>query len=247
MEKQDDLRKAMLWDAVTRRDQRNYSCFVGFLDEREQFLTRNLMEQAGIENYMLWGGYDGAERVVFGALSAYGDENAFPIVPITFTYRKQDRLSHRDFLGALMALGIERDTLGDLLIEEGRRVAFVRQEMAPYILSQVEKIGSVGVRLTEGVEQPYPAAHRVVPISAVVSSLRVDCIVAACTGFSREKTKTTIAAGLVTVNYQECRSPSMVLSVGDKLSIRGKGKFCLAEVGGQTRKGRTGVVLNQYL
>lgn len=112
------------------------------------------------------------------------------------------------------------------MIEEGRCVAFVRQEMAPYILSQVEKIGSVGVRLTEGVEQPYPAAHRVVPISAVVSSLRVDCIVAACTGFSR-KTKTTIAAGLVTVNYQECRSPSMVLSVGISCPFEARESFVL--------------------
>ncbi len=249
LQKEDALLEAMVQDAVQLCDRRSKPCFVGFLDEREQALVRNLMEHAKIENYMFWGGYTEAERVVFGVLSAY-DEKApwlFPVVPVTVTYRKQDSLSHRDFLGALMSLGIERSTVGDILVEEGRCVLFLREEIVPYMLTQIEKIGSVGVTLTEGAEEPYPAGHRFSSISTVVSSLRADCIVAACTGLSREKVKALITAGLVTVNYAVCQSSSDQLSAGDKIAIRGKGKFLLESVGGLTRKGRLGIELKKYI
>lgn len=249
LQKDDALLKAMVQDAVQLCDRRGKPAFVGFLDEREQVFVRNLMESARIENYMLWGGYDGAERVVFGAFSAYDTmtASAFPLTPVTVTFREQDVLSHRDFLGALMALGIERSTVGDILVESGRCVLFLREELVPYVQTQITKIGAVGVRVTEGAEEPYPVGRRFQSFSAVVSSLRADCIVAACTGLSREKTKTWITSGLVTINYVECQSPSVLLSAGDKIAIRGKGKFCLEQIGGLTRKGRIGIEVKKYL
>lgn len=249
LQKEDALLEAMVQDAVKLCDRRHQPCFVGFLDEREERLVRNLMEHAKIENYMFWGGYAEAERVVFGALSAYDEKESwlFPIVPVTFTYRSQDPLSHRDFLGVLMALGIERSTIGDILVEEGRCVLFLREEIVPYVMTQITKVGSVGVQVTEGAEEPYPVGRRFSSISSVVSSLRADCVVAACTGLSREKTKSLITSGLVTVNYAVCQSPSDLLSAGDKIAIRGKGKFLLESVGGLTRKGRLGIELKKYL
>jgi RNA-binding protein YlmH len=94
---------------------------------------------------------------------------------------------------------------------------------------------------------PYPEGHRLESFSAVVSSLRADCVVAACTGWSREKTKAGITAGLVTVNYTPCLSPSVLLSAGDRIAIRGKGKFCIGAIGGKTRKGRIGMEVKKYL
>lgn len=249
LQKDDVLLQAMVQDAVQLCDRRGKPAFVGFLDEREQSLIRKLMEREKIENYMLWGGYDGAERVVFGAFSVYDTVAAedFPLCPVTFLYRVQDSLSHRDFLGALMALGIERSTVGDLLVEPGRCVAFLRKEILPYVLSQITKVGAVGVRVMEGAEAPYPEGRRFLPISAVVSSLRTDCIAAACTGDSRERVKTWITAGSVTVNDQVCVSPSSLMAEGDKIAIRGKGKFRLEHIGGLTRKGRIGVGIKKYL
>lgn len=249
MQREDALLEAMIWDALQQCDRRGSGCFVGFLDEREQQLVRNLMEHAGIENYMLWGGYDGAERVVFGALSAYAgkDSSVFPIMPVSVTFRQQDTLCHRDFLGALMALGIERSTVGDILVEPGRCVLFLRQEIAPYVLSQLHKVGAVGVSAVEGAAMPYPPGRRFQSLSAVVSSLRTDCVVAACTGFGREKTKDVIKAGLVSVNDQVCQSVSSPLSDGDRIAIRGKGKFRLERTDHRTRKGRICIELKKYL
>lgn len=247
-QKEDALLEAMVHDALQRSERWHRPCFVGFLDEREQMVVRNLMDKAGDENYMFWGGHDGAERVVFGAFSASVMETAkFPLIPVTATFRKQDTLSHRDFLGALMSLGIERSTVGDILVEEGRCVLFLREEILPYVLAQVRKIGSVGVQLKAGADQPYPDGRRFRLFSTVVSSLRADCIVAACAGWSREKTKTAITAGLVTVNHAVCPSLSAVLAQGDTIAIRGKGKFCLETVGHLTKKGRVGIEIKKYI
>lgn len=249
LQKEDALLEAMVKDALQLSERRNRPCFVGFLDEREQTLIRNLMEQTRTENYMLWGGYPNAERVVFGAFSAYAEptEFEFPIQPITIQYRKQDVLSHRDFLGALMALGITRESVGDILVEAGRCVLLLREEIVPYVTAQVTKIGSVGVSVIQGAETPYPQARRYQEFSVVVSSLRADCIVAACADLSREKTKLLFPAGLITVNCLPCQSPAQVLAPGDKLSIRGKGKFCLSQIGGLTKKGRIAINVKKYI
>ena len=245
----DALLEAMAQDALRQCETWHRPCFIGFLDEREQCLVRNLMEKTGNENYMFWGGYAAAERVVFGAFPAYlvPEESCFPFSPVTVSFREIDGLCHRDFLGALMALGIERSTVGDILTEPGRCVLFLREEVLPYVLQQIRKIGAVGVTVTPGAEQPYPEGRRFRTISAVVSALRADCIAAACTGLSREKAKSQISAGLVSVNYAICLSPSQLLCQGDVLSIQGSGKFRLEETGRMTRKGRIAIQIKKYL
>ena len=245
----DAVLTAMAQDAVRQSEKYHSPCFVGFLDEREQRLLRNLMEKTRNENYMFWGGYEAAERVVFGAFPACADPEPgeFPFSAVTVSYREQDDLCHRDFLGALMALGIERSTVGDILTEPGRCVLFLRKEVLPYVLQQIRKIGAVGVTVTPGAEQPYPEGRRFRTISTVVSALRADCVVTACTGLSREKAKSRISAGLVAVNYEICDSPSMLLRQGDVLSVRGVGKFRLEETGRLTRKGRIGIEIKKYL
>ena len=129
-----------------------------FLNEKEQLYTEKLTSQMGFKNYMFWGGHTSSERVVFGAFPDYIEPSVdfFPIQTITATFRTCDQLSHRDFLGALLSLGIERETLGDFLIEDGRCVFFVREEISQFILMQVKKIGRVGVTLKEGTELPLP-------------------------------------------------------------------------------------------
>ena len=73
----------------------------------------------------------------------------FPICGIEFSFRKCDRLTHRDFLGSLMSLGIERETVGDILVEDGRAVVFVKAELSDYVKSQISKVGRVGVKVDD--------------------------------------------------------------------------------------------------
>ncbi len=109
----------------------------------------------------------------------------------------------------MLSLGIERETLGDFLIEDGRCVFFVREEMSQFILMQVKKIARVGVTLKEGTELPLPMGRGFTEFSFVVASPRLDCVTAkALVGYSREKSGAAIKAGLVTQNYQVAMSTS---------------------------------------
>ncbi len=247
-QKDDALLEAMAQDAVRLSRCRGRPCFVGFLDEREQAVVRRHMERLGQASYLFWGGHGGAERAVFGAFSPWEapSPDAFPITAVTAAFRPQDQLCHRDFLGALMSLGIERSAVGDILAEPGRGVFFLRAEVAPYVLAQITKVGAVGVRLFAGAEEPYPVGRQPRELDAAVQSLRLDCVAAACTGQSRQKVKAQITAGLAAVNGLECVSPSALLAEGDKLSLRGTGKFCLEQVGGLTRKGRIRIKVKKY-
>lgn len=245
----DSLLEAKLQDAAKLCSSNNRPHFIGFLDEREAELTERIMKKSAFKNYMLWGGQEASERVVFGAFPDYmePDTSAFPIVPITATFRTGDTLSHRDFLGALMAAGINRDTLGDLLVEEGRCVLFVKAEIAEYVLQQITKIGRVGVKLEKGMREPLPQGRKFSPFSAVVASSRLDCIVAAAISTSREKASTLIESGAVLLNHVETTSVSVTVHDGDKLSIRGKGRFVLDQIGPVTKKGRLSIAGRKYI
>lgn len=248
-QRHDDEALASRFRDAVRLSQNGKACFFGFLDEREATAAESFAKRNGLSNVLLWGGYPGAERVMFGAFPDFmePDGAAFPIAAVTARYRTCDRLSHRDFLGALLHAGLSRAALGDILAEEGRCVFFCRGEIADFLLSQVEKIGNVGVRLTQGFEEPLPAAHRFEEWSAVVASARLDCAVAAMAGTSREKAAELIRSGLVQQNHAPVLSPDAAVREGDKLSVRGKGRFVLDRLGPVTKKGRLSIQGRKYL
>lgn len=251
MDKQsaDAILEAKLCDAVRLAQSGSQPRFVGFLDERQALAAQKTINHILFKNYMLYGGYDGSERVVFGAFPDFiaPDAAKFPISAVTASYRACDRLTHRDFLGALLANGIQRETLGDILVEEGRCVIFARSEISEFILSQTEKIGRVGVRLVKGAMQPLPSGRNFEDFSAVVASARLDCIVAAAIGTSREKSSEIIRAGLVMLNHEVNTSVSAVVAPDSKLSIRGKGRFVLDRFGPMTKKGRLSIAGRKYI
>ena len=251
MDKQsaDAILEAKLCDAVRLAQSGSQPRFVGFLDERQALAAQKTINHILFKNYMLYGGYDGSERVVFGAFPDFiaPDAAKFPISAVTASYRACDRLTHRDFLGALLANGIQRETLGDILVEEGRCVIFARNEISEFILSQTQKIGRVGVRLVKGAMQPLPSGRNFEDFSAVVASARLDCIVAVAIGTSREKSSEIIRAGLVMLNHEVNTSVSAVVAPDSKLSIRGKGRFVLDRLGPMTKKGRLSIAGRKYI
>ena len=243
------LLEARLSDAVDIAERRGRPHFVGFLDEREAAFAKTLMNRLRFERFLLWGGHEEAERVMFGAFPFYSEPEtaSFPFQPLTILYRKGDSLGHRDFLGGLLSRGVQRASIGDILVEEGRAVVFVRDEVASFLVDQTAKIGKVGVRISAGAQLPYPAAHRFEPLSLVVASARLDCLVAALAGMSREKAVACVSSGLVSLNHQEETSPSCRVEEGSKLSVRGKGKFIIDRLGPLTKKGRLCVSGRKYV
>ena len=245
MDNQRELLLAKLRDCLRMAQRR--PCYLGFLDESEAAFCRDFLhgEPTG---HMLWGGFGYAERVMTGFFPDFMEPSAddFPLTALTFTYRPGYTLGHRDFLGAFMRLGIERSVVGDILVGEGRAVAFVRQEMERYFLDSLQKIGRVGVKITSGYQEPLPAIRDYKDISGVVASDRLDCIAALLCRTSREKAARLITSGAVLVNHQEVLAVDRRLDEHDIISVRGHGKFVLDAFGPLTGKGRLTVKCRKY-
>lgn len=219
--------------------------FIGFLKPEEAAIA--VKQFKDFDKYALFGGYPQAERTVLAVLPDWCETPDYPVTPITFTYRKCDTLTHRDFLGSLTALGIARETVGDILIENGRAVAFVLSDIADFVLSQIEKVGKVGVALSVGYSEPLPALNRVETATVTVASARADCIVAALCGFSRSEACQKISDGLVTVNSVCCQKPTQNLQEGSTLTVRKKGRFEITSFDGYSKKGRIILKYNKFV
>ncbi len=220
--------------------------FSAFLNEREAVVAENSVKGRPC----FYGGYDGAARVICGFVEdTYAEELAasdcFPIIPLTFTYRQRDKLSHRDFLGAILSLQIKRELVGDILAAEGYAVVFVH-ETAAELVSALDKIGKVGVSCQKGITMPIPQ-QQTKRIETTVSSLRLDCIVSAAVNISRDRSASLIKSGMVNADFSPCLNVSAEVKENTVISVRGSGRFRLSEISGESRKGRLRVVIEKYI
>lgn len=234
------LLRSRVEDALLLAERRCIPSFLGFLDETEQQLARQFLAHADADRFAFWGGYDDAERCVLGCFPEYmmTDNEAFPLERVTFRYRAERTLTHRDVLGTLMSQGIKRETVGDILCADGLVVVFLRAEIAPYIREQITKIGGVGVRVSEDENDPLPQQHRYVEMQDTIASPRLDAVLKALLHTSREKAAQMIASGSVSVNHLVCTEVSETISTDTVISVRGYGRFVVDRIGPPTKKGR---------
>lgn len=221
--------------------------FSFFLNEHEIMLAQSVLKEQKCETYRLYGGYNEASRRILGVFPPYWeDTDSFPITALGIRYREADKLSHRDFLGAFMSKQIKRNMLGDIIIGSGRATVFVHTSVKYALIFEISKIGSVGVKITEDKEPVIHAEKNFIEKSGTVSSLRLDSIVSAAAGISREKSAMLIKGGNVSVMYSVETSASRQLSEGDIFSVRGYGKFIFYSVNGKTKKDRIHISVKKY-
>ncbi len=237
---------AQLNDGIDLCLTRQKPYFMPFMSERKQALLLSELKKAYFDNYLFFGGYGNSERKMLGLFFDEPSESSFPISAIEFSFRKCDKLTHRDFLGSLMSLGIERETVGDILVEDGRAVVFVKTELSDYVKSQISKVGRIGVKVADADLSKLPQGRGFEEKTYIVSSLRLDNIVAAVCKLSREKTRTVIMSDSVCVNFEETKNVSLNLKEDDVFTIRGKGKFVLKSILGTTGKGRIRISVIHY-
>lgn len=223
--------------------------FSFFLDERQKKIAGAVSASFHGVPFLFYGGFSEAERVMLGVFSEYENpkEASFPIQPVTFRFRKEDVLTHRDILGSLMALGVKRETIGDILVGEGAAVVFAAEPVAPLLLESVQKIGRAGVSASEEVLDPLPEAYRLEPREGTLSSMRLDCVVSMLTGLSRSESERLIRSSLVFRNSEPLTSPSREICTGDRISVREYGKYRIGEQGGITKKGRIHIQYFKYV
>ena len=145
---------------------------------------------------------------------------------------------HRDYLGALLALGVRREWVGDIRIRGAEAWVFCLPSVAPALL-ELEQVGRTGVKAAAVELAAVPVPERKVrPVTFTVQSARLDAVVSGMFRLSRTSAAAQIRAGAVHLNYTECLRPDAPVAPGDVLSLRGAGKGSVTEVGGMSRKGR---------
>lgn len=246
---EDALLRARIEDACEICEMRSCPRFVGFLDEHQQAVARAVLHEKGVSDFLFYGGYDGAERTVLGVFPPFlpVDTALFPMAAVGFSYRAVTALTHRDFLGALLATGIKRDKIGDIVTAAGQAVAIVDEELAPFIADTVKKVGAEGVRVTYPYTDPITVQREFREIADTVASPRLDAVVKAALRVSREEAARRIVAGTVSCNHMSCEAVAHTVKEGDVLSVRGVGRFLVAALGPTTKKGRLIIRIHQYI
>ena len=231
--------------------QRNLPTNTAFLTPAEARSALDLLHAAAVhEGFALLGGYEGAERRMLFFLPDWQEEadTAEAMAFLRARWHESEQPTHRDLLGSLMALGVERETLGDILVSEGSSDLVVSAGVAQYLLDNWSGAGRTALRLTAiGADELSIPAQRVKEIHDTVATLRLDAVTAAGFSMSRSKAAELIAAGRVQKNHRETTKGDASVAQGDIISARGLGKFEVAEVGGLSKKGRTGILLRRYL
>jgi len=230
---------------------RNVPAHTDFLSPAELRGAEELLRAASVHGgWTALGGYEGAERKVLCFLPAWQEEPDADdvLAALRVQWHETDEPGHRDLLGSLTALGVARSKLGDILISPRSADVIVCSDIADYLAHEWDRAGRVKLhvrRITpDALEVPE---RRVRTIRDTVATLRLDAVASSGFGMSRGKAAELIASGRVQLNHRETAKPDAPVRAGDVVSARGVGKFILAEVGGQSKKGRTAILIERFI
>lgn len=232
----------------------------------------------GLSGCFFWGGCRGAERRAavflpewylpdgaprhslpsdvertdfFAEYLAAHDEilNEISIAALRITGSRFRALSHRDYMGSILSLGVDRTVVGDIApVSDHEAVVFVADRIAPFLCDELKKIGRDGVTVTrEKIAPTWEIPRKFVPISVIVASPRLDGVVKAITNTSREDAAAMVRSGLVELSYVQTDDTSAQVKNGDIISIRGHGKFVIGAVTGETKSGRLKIDCKKYM
>lgn len=231
---------------------KNIFTFTSFLGLAEQSAFSAIKSQLGGSKYELFGGVDGAERqmVRFGDPEELGYEVPFPIVTLRAEPANQrfaDKLTHRDFLGAILNLGIERDTLGDIVIRDNVGYIFAEENIAQYILSELVRVKHTDIRLTICDEPPTGELYKTEMRRIQINSERLDAVVARVFSLSREDAQSLFSKRLVFADSRCIESASYTPHVGERISVRGYGRMVYRGFESNAKKGKLNVQVEVYI
>lgn len=219
-----------------------------FLTPAERYELTQCAAQLPVQP-AFFGGHEACERTAAFFLPYYMEADSFSPVDYIRAIRLTAHFGepgHRDYMGALLGMGIGREWLGDIWVDGSVAYAFCMDSVSAHLLS-LDKVGRCGVSAQSIELQDLPQPKRDVgEISFSVMSTRLDAVTAGMFKLSRTEASKRIAAGLVSVNYTECLKPDLTVADGDIISVRGVGKGRFIGTGGTSRKGRLFVYAEIY-
>lgn len=231
--------------------QNNQYTFTGFLSPADLSCFYEMERELSYVPYTIWGGSELCERVMirFGSEEELGYVEDFPISCIQIrplVAKFSDELTHRDFLGALMNLGIERNTLGDILLIENTAFLFCMENMAEFIMENLSKVKHTSVLCKRAEEIPAFSDKDRQEVKIQISSCRIDAVVSKVYRLSRSEAVEFFRQKKVFVNGRQCENNSQMLKEGDIVNVRGYGKFEFSGLQNMSRKGKINAVVFCY-
>ena len=198
-----------------------------------------------------FGGMDASERQIirFGGKDIFGYEEPFPIVCLKIVPLNEkfaDNLNHRDFLGALMNLGIERETIGDILVEDKHAYLFCLESISQYIIENLTRVKHTVVKAEVVTGKVNEIEIKKTEKTIQVSSERVDAVVARVFNISREACVILFKEQKVFINGRLTTGNATKVKEGDRISVRGFGKFDLKGQIGVSKKGKLNLTVSVY-
>ena len=238
-------------DLAEKSFRQNMFTFSGFLGLNEQDIFWQTEQELRYAGCLLFGGIENTDRqmIRFGNPEELGYEIPFPIVCVhikPLIAKFADKLSHRDFLGALMNLGIERDTIGDIKVGDKEAYLFCTETIADFICENLTQIKHTHVKCIRNAEYKELPEEKPEIQLLQVASLRVDVVIAKVYRQSRGDCLELFKAGKVFVNGRLCENNAKILRQGDVVNARGFGKFLFVAEKGETKKGKINAEVAVY-
>lgn len=239
-------------ELADKSDKNSQYIFTDFLSLAEQDLFYQAMQSYPGESYSLFGGMDGTERMMgrFGSMESFGYEVDYPIQCIIICpliEKFAENLTHRDYLGALMNLGIERSMLGDILIRGKNAYLFCVDRMADYIIEHMDKVRHTSVKCIKSASVPKEVSVELQYQEIIVSANRADAVVSKVYNLSRSQSLTLFRGKKVYVNGRIYENNSGILKEDSVISVRGYGKFQYKGIVRETQKGKIRVQIAKYV
>lgn len=251
MNKEEHFLKNRFLELANTAYSRNIYTNTDFLNINEINILNNLISQLPPVKYELSGGNSYAERkiAIFSPHDIYYEQDlpisVIQIAPINSQYAEQ--LTHRDFLGAILNLGIERSKVGDIFIKNNNAYVYCITDMAEYIIDNLTKIRHTFVKCSIHDESDFEITPELKLINGTVANIRLDSLIATAFGTSRSSIISFIESGKVFVNGKIITSNGYTLKEKDIISVRGKGRFMYNGTSGVTKKGRNIVSVYLYV
>ena len=265
--KEDSFFLGQLADKIDQCENKYITTYTNFMDGHQQSIARIYCRKNFIPvteedpctpgdmgsipatRSIFYGGYPDAERVILINLPDYAfleSENPLTVIRAVKAEGSRD-LTHRDYLGSLIGLGIKREMLGDILVRDDGADIICMSDFADFVLMNYCKAGRTNLSLTQrDIKDLIVPERKTQMITDTVASLRLDSVVASAFGLSRGKASEAISRGIVFVNHMETTKPDQQVGEGDKITLRGKGKAILSEIGGKSRKDRQYIKIERY-
>ena len=256
-DKDDKILLAQILDKVEMVEKKNKIEYTDFLDLAQIELVQKFINKIKLQNYMIYGGFEQAERKMF---VIYPDKfnsvvveknlsNIIQIIRIELPDDLKGKYTHRDYLGAVIKLGIERKKIGDIIVDQNGADIIVDKDVVKFLLDNLGSLTrfSKSTISVQNIEDLRPVEIKKEELEIIVSSMRLDNVISELARCSRNKALDIINTERVFINFECETKKTKQVKTGDMITIRGKGRFFVKEIIGQTRSGRTVIKIEKFV